>query len=72
MCYLDRPDPIAFMPLVVNTSGRLYDDFIPLLFFHVHREASSLSNELAGGIGSVFPGKCRRNRIIFDSFVVLS
>ena len=26
--------------------GRIYDDFILLLFLHAHREASSLTNEL--------------------------
>ena len=31
---------------VVDTTGRLYDDFILLLFLHVHREASDLTNEL--------------------------
>ena len=30
----------------VDTSGRLYDDFIRLLFLHAHREASALANEL--------------------------
>jgi hypothetical protein len=25
--YLDRPDPITFMTLAVDTSGRIYDDF---------------------------------------------
>ena len=44
--YLNHPDPIAFMPLVVDTPGRLYDDFIRLLFLHAHREASALTNEL--------------------------
>ena len=44
--YLNRPDPIAFIPMVVDTTERLYDDFIRLLFFHSHREASSLANEL--------------------------
>ena len=34
------------MPLVVDTPGRLYDDFIRLLFLHAHREASALANEL--------------------------
>jgi hypothetical protein len=33
-------------PLSVDTLGRLYDDFIRLLVFQAHREASSLSNEL--------------------------
>ena len=39
--YIDRPDPIVFMILEVNTSCRIYDDFLRLLFFHAHREASS-------------------------------
>jgi hypothetical protein len=44
--YLNRPDPIAFLPDTVDTTGRLYDDFSPFLFLHVHREASALSNEI--------------------------
>jgi hypothetical protein len=44
--YLNRPDPIAFVPLTVDTTGRLYDDFSGLLFLHAHREASALTNEL--------------------------
>jgi hypothetical protein len=44
--YIDRPDPIAFMPVTVDTSGRIYDDFSRLLFLHAHREASALGNEL--------------------------
>jgi hypothetical protein len=34
------------MPVVVDTSGRVYDDFSRLLFLHAHREASDLSNEI--------------------------
>jgi len=34
------------MPLAVDTSGRIYDDFLRLLFLHAHREASALANEL--------------------------
>ena len=30
--YIDRPDPIAFMAVAVDTSGRIYDDFLRLLF----------------------------------------
>ena len=45
--YLNRPDPIAFIPLAVDTTGRMYDEFIRLLFLHAHREASALVNELA-------------------------
>ena len=44
--YLDRPDPIAFLPVVVDTSVRIYDDFSRLLFLHTHREVSFLTNEL--------------------------
>ena len=44
--YLNHPDPIAFLPLTVDTSGRIYDDFLRLLFLHAHREASALANEL--------------------------
>ena len=41
-----HPDPIAFIPLAVDTTGRMYDEFIRLLFLHAHREASALANEL--------------------------
>jgi hypothetical protein len=44
--YINRPDPIAFMPVTVVTSGRVYDDFSRLLFLHAHREASALANEI--------------------------
>jgi hypothetical protein len=43
--YLNRPDRIAFS-LPVDTSSRLYDDFIRLRFLHAHRQASVLANEL--------------------------
>ena len=45
--YLNHPDPIAIIPLAVDTTGRLYDEFICLLFLHAHREASALANELS-------------------------
>ena len=44
--YLNRPDPIVFLPAAVDTTGRLYDDFSRLLFLHAHREASALANEI--------------------------
>jgi hypothetical protein len=44
--YINRPDPIVFMPVTVDTSGRVYDDFSRLLFLYAHREASVLSNEI--------------------------
>jgi hypothetical protein len=42
----NSPEPIAFIPIAVRTSGRLYPDFFLLLFFHAHREASALANEI--------------------------
>ena len=44
--YLNRPDPIVFIPLVVDTTGSLYDDFIRLPLLHDHREESVLTHEL--------------------------
>ena len=44
--YIDRPDPIAFMPVAVDTEGRIYDDFLRLLFLHDHREVSTLVNDI--------------------------
>jgi hypothetical protein len=44
--YLNRPDPIVVVPLTVDTTSRLYDDFIRLIFLYDHRESSALSNEL--------------------------
>jgi hypothetical protein len=34
------------MPVVVDTSVRIYDDFLRLLFLHDHREASALANDI--------------------------
>ncbi len=42
--YLNHPDPIAFIPLTVDTTGRMYDELIRLLFLHTHRETSTLAN----------------------------
>jgi hypothetical protein len=44
--YINRPEPIAFMPVAVDTAGRLYEDFSRLLFLHTHREPSALANEI--------------------------
>ncbi len=44
--YVDRPDPIAFMPVAVDTSGRIYDDFLRILFLHTHRDASALEKDI--------------------------
>ena len=34
--YLNHPDPVAFIPLSVDITGRMYDEFIRLLFLHTH------------------------------------
>ena len=34
------------MPVAVDTAGRIYDDFLRLLFLHAHREASALANDI--------------------------
>ena len=34
------------MTITVDTSGRIYEDFSRLLFYHTHREASALANEI--------------------------
>ncbi len=44
--YINRPDPIAFLPTGVDTTGRLHDDFSRLLFLNTHRESSVLTNEI--------------------------
>ncbi len=54
--YINRPDPIVFMSVPGDTSDHI-DDFSRLLFLHVHREPSVLTNEL------------RRNRVNFVFFV---
>ena len=46
MYLIQKKKIMGVLPLVVNTSGRLYEDFIRLLFLHAHREASALTNEL--------------------------
>jgi hypothetical protein len=44
--YINLPEPITFMPVVVDTAGRIYEDFSRLLFLHAHRETSALTNEI--------------------------
>ena len=34
------------MPVAVDTSVRIYDDFLRLLFLHDHREVSTLVNDI--------------------------
>jgi hypothetical protein len=35
--YINHPEPIAFMSVAVDTSGRIYEDFSRLLFLVVYR-----------------------------------
>ena len=44
--YINRPEPIAFLPVVVDTTGHIYDDFSRLLFLYPNREVSVLTNEI--------------------------
>jgi hypothetical protein len=46
--------PIAFMPVAVDTSVRIYDDFLRVLFCHSYREASALSNDIPNPVTFVF------------------
>ena len=56
--YLNHPDPIALIPLVVDTTGRMYDEFIRLLFLTLTvRHRLWLMN-------------CQRNRTSFASFAL--
>ena len=48
--YEDMSDPVVFMSVPVNTSGRLYNDFLCLFFFHVHRETSILVVDFSPGL----------------------
>jgi hypothetical protein len=45
--YINRPDPIAFLSVVVDTTGLIYDDFSRLLFLYDNRSSSALTNEIA-------------------------
>ena len=40
------PDPDIVISVVMNTSGRVYDDFVCLFFVYVYRESSDLTGEL--------------------------
>ena len=51
--YVDSPDPIVFLTVVVRTSGHVYEDFTRLLFLHTHREASILTGELPEESGQI-------------------
>jgi hypothetical protein len=38
------------MPVAVDISDRIYDDFLRLLFLHAHREASDVANDIPAGM----------------------
>jgi hypothetical protein len=45
--YINRPDhSISFIPVAVDTTGLIYDDFSHLSFLHPNRETSALDNEI--------------------------
>ena len=43
--YEDQTDPVIFLTVTMNTSGRVYDDFVCLIFWYAHRESSILVRE---------------------------
>ena len=43
------------MPVAVNTSGRVYDDFVRLLSLHVHREDSASESDQFSCVHRIFP-----------------
>jgi hypothetical protein len=43
--YLNQGDPIDFMSLTLDTSGRIYHDLNRLQILHSHRATSELANE---------------------------
>jgi hypothetical protein len=55
--YLNRPDPIVFLPAEADTTGRVYDDFSRLLFLTITVKLRLLST------------KYRWNRVNFASSV---
>ena len=46
------------MPVAVDTSGRIYDDFLCLLFLHAHRESSALGNDIPEESGFPYRSIC--------------
>ena len=64
--YINRPDPIVFLPDTVDNTGRLYDDFSRLLFQHPNREASvnEIPEELICHLDLLY-----HYRVLFVSFV---
>jgi hypothetical protein len=69
--YIDRPDPIVFKSVAVDTSDRIYDDFLRLLFLHDHREASDLPNDIQES-GHFRFGSYLRVSLTLHSFSVTS
>ena len=61
---MNPQDPIVFIPLAVDTTGRMYDELIHFLFFHTHREVSDQRNRTS----FTFFENCQRNRTSFISF----
>ncbi len=45
--YPELPEPVVFIPVASSISGRINEEFLLLMFLHVHREASDLSGELS-------------------------
>ena len=70
--YLDHPEPIAFMSVAVDTSDRIYDDFLRLLFLYTHREALDLANDIPEESGHFRFLRCRRPTTLLPPSLVFS
>jgi hypothetical protein len=72
--HIDRPEPITFMSVAVDTSDRIYDDFVRLLFFHAHRESSALPNDIPEESGNFrfLHTACLANILAKDSAMRIS
>jgi hypothetical protein len=44
--YAELPEPVVFMTVTTSTSGRMNEEFLRLMFLHVHRDTSALAGEL--------------------------
>ena len=44
--HINHPEPISVMPVAVDTTDRIYDDFLRLLFLYSHRETSALVHDI--------------------------
>ena len=52
--YTEISEPVVFMSVATNTSGRINEELLSLLFLHVNRDARALSaGRVVLGVGSI-------------------